>query len=275
MGFNDNERIQEIFLVAGDWVASVGRGWWYALLFTILAIVPGYYAARAGFVALANSKYQPPKIIYNSPVKQPLEILDKGIFDLGNNSYSGYVRIKNLEHDWGVPKQEYVAEFKTLGGTLVTRVNGSIFILPSSEKLIIFSRFTAEQKPTEISFSLAESHFIHKPEVFFDFALERISIKNQPEGLIVSAGIKNLTAFTVSQINLPAVVYDAKNNVVAVNYTYINDVKSGETRTFQYAWPVAASSGTLRAEISPEINIFDRKVFENEAGVSPFENLSR
>ena len=80
--------------------------------------------------------------------------------------------------------------------------------------------------------------------------------------------MKNFSAFTIRQINLPVVVYDNKNNIVAVNFTYLNDVKSGETRTFQYTWP-AAIAGAVRAEVMPEVNIFDRNVLGTEPGVNP------
>src|SRR5207249_1356859 len=99
------------------------------------------------FVQLIAHSYQPPKIVYSEVAKEPLRILDSGIFSFPNNTYAGFVRIKNLNLEWGVPVQEYTANFKTYGGTILTTVNGSAFILPASEKLIVFSRFTSQTKP--------------------------------------------------------------------------------------------------------------------------------
>jgi hypothetical protein len=269
---DNNERLQEFLLMIGDRASTVSKKWWYALAIAIVAVVPVYYAIKFSFIALLMHSYKQPRIIYSSPAKQPLTIPASGVLDLGDGYYSGYIKIRNIEHDWGVAKQEYTADFRTLGGTSLVKVAGSTFVLPSSEKLIVFSRFKASQKPDQIAVSLNHpSNFIRKPDVSFEFDLQRQSVQNTSTGLVVSAGIKNLTPFTIKQINLPVAVYDTKNQIVAVNYTYIDEVKSNETRTFQYSWS-GQVAGAVRAEITPEINIFDQAIFETLGGVSPFQN---
>lgn len=274
MAFSDNERVQEFFFLVGDKFATVGRAWWYALACTLIGVFPAYFLMKQAFVTVALNNYRPPQIIYTSPVRQPLQILETRIFRLNDNAYSAYMKIKNLNLEWGVLNQEYTAEFKSLTGVTVAKIGGSAFILPASEKLIVFSRFTSEQKPENMAVILAPTNFIHKPEVSFNFDLERVNIQNQAEEMTVYAGIKNLTAFTIKQLNLPVAVYDGHNQIVAVNFTSINDLKSGETRTFQYFWPVSVTNA-LRAEVVPELNIFDPNVFDTEDGISPFENSGR
>src|SRR6185503_11528734 len=92
---------------------------WYIFAITVIGIVPIYYLAKLGFVALDLNKYRAPSLIYSDQPKQPLKVKSSGIFDLGNNNYSGFVKVENIEHDWGVAKQDYTAEFKTYGGTVV------------------------------------------------------------------------------------------------------------------------------------------------------------
>ncbi|MBX4187145.1 MAG: hypothetical protein KW802_02725 [Candidatus Doudnabacteria bacterium] len=271
MALNDNERLQELVLVTEDKLSLVNRNLWLVLLATVVLVSPIYYLARFGFVKLAVGNYESPKLIYVASQKAPLQITAKGIFDLGNNSYSAYAKIKNIEYDWGMPNQTYTAEFKTLGGTSVTKVNGSAFILPSSEKLIVFSRFTSDTKPEQMLMTLGEQHFIHKPRFDFSYELERVNVQTRNGEIIVSGGIKNTTPFIIKQINLPVAIYDNRNQIAAVNFTYVNDVLSGETRTFQYT-PLTASlvSGSIRAEIAPEVNVFDRNIFEIESGSPSF-----
>lgn len=269
MAFIDNDRLQELFLVLGDKLAPVNKKWWYALGIVLVALIPFYYLLRFAFVQIAVSSYHAPQVIYTSAVKQPLQIIDKQVLSLGNNAYSGYIKIKNINLEWGVVDQQYSAVFKTLGGTVLTSVNGSVFILPASEKMIVFTRFSSQTKPDEIDVTLADTHFIRKPDVSANLALERINLQNASDGLLVSAGVTNSTPFTISQINLPVAIYNSKNEIVAVNFTYINNIFSGETRTFQYKWTVPVA-GAVRAEITPEVNIFDRNLFSNAPGTSPF-----
>lgn len=269
MALTDNDRIQEIFLVIGDKVAPVNKRWWYALGIVLIALVPLYFLAKLQFVNLLLRNYQAPQLMQSAAPKEPLQIIDKKIFLLSENTYSGYVKIKNINLEWGAASQEYTAEFKTLGGTSITKVKGSTFILPSSEKLIVFSRFSSQDKPDVMDVSLSDTRYMRNPGIPVNYELERINIQNNPDGMIIGAGIKNLTAFTVKEIDLPIAVYNSNNEIVAVNFTTVNDVLSGGTRTFTYSWP-AAVAGAVRAEISPEINIFDRTIFSTPPGVMPF-----
>lgn len=266
---NKNDRLQEMGLVAGDVIISVTSRWWYALGIGIVLIIPVYYLFKFIFVQSLTATHNPPEIVYTAAIKQPLEVLDQKVFSLGGNSYSGYAKVKNLNLEWGVASQGYTAEFKTLGGTLVTRVTGSTFVLPSSEKLIVFARFTSDEKPDSIIVTLDESRFMRKPELALSVELERTNLSMSGGETSVSAGIRNLSAFTINQINLPVALYDNQNRIVGVNTTYVSVVKSGETRTFRYTWP-GFVPGAVRAEITPELNVFDRALLSTDEGISPF-----
>ena len=270
MNLEENPRVQEWFLMIGDRATQVSRAWWYALGIAIVAVIPAYFIFKLAFVETFTRAHRVPAIIYTEVAKEPLQVIEQKIFKLGPNSYSGFARIKNINLEWGVATQAYTAEFKTVGGTLVTKVTGNSFILPASEKLLVFARFSSESEPQTLDVSLDDTKFIRKPNISVNYGLERVNFSNNPGGAVVSAGITNLSPFTVKQINLPVVVYDNQNTVVGVNSTYISEVASGETRTFQYTWPLSLASG-VRAEITPEINVFDRNLFSTDTGVSPFD----
>ncbi len=274
MSFNDNERLQEFFILVGDAVAPVKRAWWYALVAAIVLTIPGYHVAKTLFVTALVAGYDGPQIIYNSVTKEPLQILDKKIFSLPNNTYSGYVKIKNTNLEWGVEGQEYTAEFKTAGGTVVNSANRVTFILPASEKLIILPRFNSSNQPITLDFELADTHFVHKPDISINYDIERTNINNTPDGLVVSSAFKNFSPFTIRQVDIPVAIYNNRGEIIAVNFTYVNEVKASETRTFQYTWP-GQIPGAIRAEVNPEVNIFDRNILSNESGVSPFNSIDR
>jgi hypothetical protein len=269
MALTDNERIQEIVLLIGDKVAQVGKKTWITLGLTLVLFVPAYYVFKFGFVALMMQSYKSPAIVYTEVVHAPIQVLEKKIFALPNNTYSGYVKLRNTEIEWGVNAQTYTVEFKTFGGTSLAKATRSTYLLPAKDKIIVLPRFSPGSKPDEIVFTLGETHYTHKPQIDFTLDLERKSLMNPSSGLVISAGVKNNTAFTLKRVDLPVLVYDNQNQVIAVNFTYINDVLSGETRTFQYLWP-ASVPGAVNAEILPEINVFDSNNFEVPAPVTPF-----
>ncbi|OGE73726.1 MAG: hypothetical protein A3I07_04295 [Candidatus Doudnabacteria bacterium RIFCSPLOWO2_02_FULL_42_9] len=270
MALNDNERIQEVVLMAQEKTQAVGTKVWYALGITIVAMVPAYYLLKFGFISIMMQTHREPQVIYSDEDKQPLEVLESKIFTLAPNTYAGYVKIRNIEYEWGVRRQEYTAEFKTVGGTVLTRVDGSTFILPSSDKIIVFSRFTHEQTPQEIVFRLGETKFSHAPEINVDLDIQRTEITHPASGTIVYAGVKNNSPYTLKRVDLPVILYGNNNQVLGVGSTIINDLVSNETRTFQYSWP-SRLQGVVRAEISYEVNVFDREIFGLPPESSPID----
>ncbi|OGE83673.1 MAG: hypothetical protein A3B10_04435 [Candidatus Doudnabacteria bacterium RIFCSPLOWO2_01_FULL_44_21] len=276
MAFTDNERIQEFFILIGDKLAPVKKIWWYGLLVCLISAIPGYFVIRFLFIEAMVGSYTGPAIIYTLQAKEPLQVIDKKIFTLSTSptggpdqTYSGYFKIRNIELEWGVPNQTYTVQFKTFGGTIINQASRTTFILPASEKLVILPRFTSPTKPDELVISLADSHFVHKPELSLNFDIERTSLQNNQDGLIVSSAFKNLSPFILKQVDLPVAVFNSRNEIIAVNFTYVNDVSASETRSFQYSWPSGIAEA-IRAEINPEINVFDRKIITTEAGISPF-----
>lgn len=274
MALGDEDKFQEVVLLITDAVAGLNKKLLYILLGIVIAAVPLFFILRPIWFNLIFSGYIPPEIVYQLEVKQPLQVIDKKIFKLADNTYSGYVRVRNINLDWGVPVQPYLAEFKTFGGTLVTKVEASTFVPPAGDKVIVFSRFTADKQPDEINFLLAESKFNRKPispQVILN--IQRSQFSSVGGELRLSSTVNNTTAFGVKKIGLPAVLYNNKNEVVGVNYTVVNDVRSGETRSFEYFWPTYFS--VIRVEILPEVDIFDRNLLITEEGKSIFDEVRK
>lgn len=266
----NNEQLQELSILVQDRISRVGRYWWYALGASIVLCIPLFFVARSLFVEALIRTHHFPAFIYQEEIKVPLEIVDKKVFKLGAETFAGFIKIKNGPNlNWGVASQPYTAVFRTLGGTEVAKFSGTTYILPGSEKVIVFPRFTSQNVPATIEVVLAQTNFVHKP-TRPDPTLVVSRVEMQTSGnLIVTAALTNNTPFTIKRVDLPVMVYDRNNNVIAVNYTNVNDVKQQETRTFQFTWPNAVP-GASRVEILPQANIFDLNLYELPPGQSPF-----
>lgn len=253
--FENNEQLQEIIIVAEDKIRSVGVAWWYALGIVLIGSIPLFFLVRQSFVELIVKSHSFPAYIYQETAKQPLSVIDKQIFKLSNNDYIGYIRIKNINVEWGVQNQAYSAVFKTTGGTIVNNVNAQTYIMPGSEKIIVTPRFTADKQPTEISVSLGDSQFIHKPSIPDpNLEVQRTELNVLDGQLVVGAVVKNNTPFTINRINLPVLLYDQSGKLVGAASTSIDSVTYQETRSFQIVWPIP--TGVARAEVLPEVNLF-------------------
>lgn len=271
--FEDNDRIQEFFFVLGNKLEDLNKKQWYTFLAAVVLVIPLFFILRFGFYQVFYSGYEGPEITHVPIIPEPLQIVDKGIFKLNDDTYSGFVKIRNINLDRGVPEQEYRAEFKTTGGTVVGKMSGKTFVLPAQDKLLVFTRFTVDREPNELNFSLSDSRFIYEPNLpTIITEVQRVQMEDSSSEFAVSAVIKNKSPFVISQVFLPVVLYNSQNEIVGVNSTNINDVRSLESRSFRVVWPNAVA-GAVRAEIRPEINIFDRKIINTESGQSQFDDL--
>lgn len=273
MSFLENERIQEWLIIINDNIRLSKKFWFYILAGLLVLAVPLFFLLKSTFYKLTFQNYTGPQV--NRPIAEivPLQVIEKKFLKLANNTYSGFIRVKNLNLDWGVPEQEYTAVLKTLGGTEVSRIARKTFILPASEKLIVFSRFNTESEPQVIDLALTESKFLLKPQMSpITLEVSRVEINSGSSELIVSAVVKNASPFTIKQVDLPVALFNRNNEIIGVNFTSISDLHSLETRSFQFFWPKIIPN-VVRAEIKPEFNIFDKSIFSSEPGKSPFDSL--
>lgn len=265
-GFLENERVQEWLLMASDRVSTLNKRWWYALGISLIAVLPLFFILKYSLATLFIRSYDPPVVNTDRPLPVPLTILDRMIFDLGGSTYSGLVRIKNINLDRGVPELSYAVSYKTAGASIVSKISGKTFVLPASEKILVFSRFTSEQKPELVEFTYNDPKFLYKPQLpAANLEVQRVQLESQNGEFVVVASIKNLSPFTLKQIYLPVVLYNRSNKIVGVNSTVVNLVKSQELRTFRFVWP-SEVKGVVRAEINPEVNIFDPGLLITETG---------
>lgn len=262
----NNDRFEELALMAQDRLSTLDQRWWKALGLVVLASIPLFFIFKYSFSAVFIKNYQPPVVMTERPEPEPLQVIDRMTLNLNAGSYAGFIRIRNINLERGVPELLYNIKFKTLGGTLVAEVSGKTFVLPASEKILAFPKFTSDKKPELVEFNFSEPKFLYKPQLpNANLEVERIQIERENDNLYVNAGVKNLSAFTIKQIYLPVLLYDNVNKIVGVNSTVVNEVTSSEVRTFRFVWPNNIPQA-VRAEINPEINIFEKGIFTTEPG---------
>jgi|GEM_PF-2107531 len=273
MDLQNNDRMEEWFLIVGDWFRETGRAWYYAFVGLLVLAIPLYMFLNLVFERIMVSTVIPLKVNYTESVKQPLAITERKIFDMGKGTYSGYVRLKNPNSEWGVSDQSYSVSFKSASGVPVHAHNASTFILPGADKVIAFPRFSSSSAPTSLDLSLGESHFTRPVSMpTLSLEIQRRAIDLTADQSVVSAVILNRTPFKLARVDLPVLLFNAQNQVIGANYTNINDLDYNESRSFQYTW-FNRINNVSRIEIVPELNIYNRDLFVSGPGTNSFDDI--
>lgn len=271
MSLLDNDRQEELFLLIGDHWRAVNRNLLMSFLAILVMSIPGFFFTKYIFTKTISSRYVPPAVLPLAASRTPIEVVEKKILRINPTTYSGFVKLSNVNLDWGIPDQTYTARVTSKTGKTLLDYTGRAFILPSSQKVLVLPRFSSDSEPFAFDFALEPSRFIGKPkmpEIKLD--LQRTQMRVESGSQIVSAVVINSSPFKVARIDLPVVLFDSKNQPVAANFTNVNEVLSGETRSFQYYWPNKIE-GAVRAEIRPEVNIFLPNVIKTEGSRSQFD----
>jgi hypothetical protein len=268
-----SERMEEFLLIVGDTWRGENKRWLLALVIVVVFAWPVYFALKLTFANVFIADYDPPQV--KAQVERvPLEVTETRIFKLDSNNYTGYVKVKNENVDWGVPKLYYRADFKDYSGVLLKSNTGLTYVRPSSEKVIVLPRFSssASSPPTQIDFQITDSKFTITPDEAptLNFDLQRTEVISGASDTAVTSVLRNPTPYKISQVDITVYLYDRLGKLIGVNFTNVNEIKSMELRSFRVVWPVRLGEG-LRAEITAETNLFNKDLILPADPVSPFK----
>jgi hypothetical protein len=271
MSWKDNERVEEILLIIGDSWQGNNRRWVYGLIGVLLLVLPVFFATKISFLNFWAAGYQPPKLLAQI-ARTPLEEAEHVFIKISEENYTGYIKLKNPNLDWGIPKFTYRIEVFDNQDRFLSSATQTVFVLPASEKYLIIPRFNAKNPPSSLKLHILESQFVLKPGEFpyinLDFQRRQIQ-PTRNDTTIVTGVLKNTSAFSITQVDLLALIYNDQSQIVGISYTNINDVLSEELRSFQLVWP-ASLEEAVHVELMSEVNMFAKDILRTQKPVIPF-----
>jgi|SRR3989344_101988 len=90
--------------------------------------------------------------------------------------------------------------------------------------------------------------------------VSNIVLVNEETTPRLSATIKNNSLFTVPDVNIVAILYDALGNAVSVSRTYLDVLNPEEVADLNFTWPEPFPVKVVAKEIIPVYNIFRVKL---------------
>ncbi|PJA47692.1 hypothetical protein CO172_00325 [Candidatus Uhrbacteria bacterium CG_4_9_14_3_um_filter_36_7] len=199
-----------------------------------------------------------------------LEINPVSVFSLGDNQYDFYTQITNPNSEWWATF-DYVFIFQN-GETTPTQRG---FILPGSEKPLVFLGYKTSTKPvqakiyiSQIDWKRLDAHVFSDYETWlsdriaFEISDTRFSRELEINGKTVGQiefSLKNKTAFGYWEPRF--FIFLIRGNTVAgVTSTTLSSLKALEERTVSVHW-LGTLPAVSRIEVIPDILLFDPSAF--------------
>ncbi len=182
-------------------------------------------------------------------------------FRVAPGRYNAVAYFENHNKNTAVQKITYRFRFADSNNIYIGKREGSTFIPPSGKFAVfepgidignsipVYTTFEFTQTPEWITVSKDK---INQLEVL----VSNIIFTDEDTNPRLSATIKNNSFFTIPEMKVIAILYDANQNAVSASSTYLDTLAGEDSRDVNFTWPEPFLSKIIAKEIIPFYNIF-------------------
>ncbi|OGI95793.1 hypothetical protein A2917_00575 [Candidatus Nomurabacteria bacterium RIFCSPLOWO2_01_FULL_42_17] len=191
----------------------------------------------------------------------PISILWSRAFRVVPGRYNAVAYLENHNRNTAVNRINYKFRFADKNNVYIGKREGSTFIPPSGKFAIfepgidignsipVYTTFEFTQVPQWVTVSQEK---INQLKVL----VSNIVLVGEDTSPVLSATIKNNSFFTIEEVDVVAILYDANHNAVSASRTYLDELKPEEVQNITFTWPEPFSNKVIAKEIIPMYNIF-------------------
>lgn len=175
--------------------------------------------------------------------------------------YNAVAYLENHNKNTGTSKISYRFRFADKDNLYIGKREGSTFIPPGGRFAIfepavdvgnsipVYTTFEFTQMPNWV---MVPEEKISQLKV----SVFNIALSNEEASPVLSATLRNDSFFTIPEMNIITILYDANHNAVSASRTYLEDFRGEETKDIAFTWPEPFSGKVVDEEIIPIYDIF-------------------
>jgi len=179
--------------------------------------------------------------------------------------YNAVAYIVNHNKNAAVSKINYKFRFADTNNVYIGKREGSTFIPPGGNFAIfepgidignsvpVYVTFEFTQAPQWLQVSQEKINQLK-------FLVSNIQLVDEGTFPKLSATIKNNSLFTIPNMDVVAILYDADGNAISVSRTYLNQFNPLQVANVNFTWPEPLSAGVVSKEIIPMYDIFSAQL---------------
>ncbi len=191
----------------------------------------------------------------------PIDIVETKALTILNDQYSAYALIKNQNKDLVATELNYTFTFTDDSGQEITKQAGETFLLGGEQKYLIIPNIKLKAKPIKVTVTIEDPTWKRRfsiPNVVIKAGIPTAADTQDPEGFAITGNIQNQSNSTIGQILISGIVFNAKNEVIAVTQRIENNLKPKDIRDYRLFWPLPiASQMAGLPRIITETNVLD------------------
>ena len=196
---------------------------------------------------------------------QNLSVLWTRVFKVLPGRYNAVAYFINHNKDLAIRKINYRFRFGDERNVYVGKRDGSTVVPPAGNFAVFEPGIdVGKATPVYVTFEFTET------PTWFQVSKEKINqlkiftsnivLSNEKISPKISATIKNNSLFTIPNVNVIIILYDALNNAISASRTYLDQLNPLQTTDINFTWPEPFSGTVASKEIIPIYDFFSVKL---------------
>jgi hypothetical protein len=179
--------------------------------------------------------------------------------------YNAVAYIVNHNKNAAVEKVNYKFRFADTNNIYIGKREGSTFIPPAGNFAIFEPGIDIGNSiPVYVTFEFTQApQWLQVSEEKMDqlkILVSNIELSDETTSPKLSANIKNNSLFTIPNMNVITILYDANRNAISASRTYLDKINPLQIANINFTWPEPFSEKVIAKEIIPMFNIFSAQL---------------
>jgi hypothetical protein len=179
--------------------------------------------------------------------------------------YNAVAYLTNHNKNAAIEKIDYRFRFADANNVYLGKRDGSTFVPPGGNFAVFEPAIDiGNATPVYVTFEFTDAPvWLQVPQDKIDqlkISVSNIQLSGETTNPNLSATIKNTSLFTIPDVGVVVILYDASGNAISASRTYLTELEPLESTDINFTWPEPFSSVVISKEIIPMFDIFSAQL---------------
>ena len=240
---------------------------WF-LIVGVLAIIPAYFISKQIAYKVWQAKDRAYTLVAQPSFTsvQPLKTQNIWLLKTGDNQYLAVAQVANENLDLSAAVAAYEFKFYDASQRQLVpdsgQISGKTFFLPNQSKYLLATHVVSRQPIAKADIVFASDIVWRKklslPSIKLNVTGLNFSTQTVPPAFYVNGLVQNTSSYTLNQVRLVFLVFDANRQLLAASERYEFTLGSGENRAYKQLWPDQTFPLAASVQVLADTNTLDQ-----------------
>lgn len=233
------------------------------LIFCLVAIIPGYFAAKYLVYFIELPRLQKTALVSTPSFQNPKNpsVGPADITTIGNNVYAVAMQVTNENVDLSLDNAPITFVLYNSQHQQIASVPNTLLLLPAQTKYVVLPHVESTEKITSVDINFPSDLPWQKrlsiPNIPLVASPPNVYNQQDPLAFVVQGTIYNNSPYQLSHMTINFILRNSSGTIIGVSQRTEDTVKPYEQRAYLQLWPNVYSTGVTKVDVLPETDVLD------------------